>query len=149
MSVWRRKALALFPDSREDIEKNFSLYDFWFDYCPLTIEAHQNNDFEFLKKIYGLAEWCINKKSKVLWNATGTAFYEHLLDVKKTQWPQILPWVSDNVIYQHNIKGLWNDRLGDEENKLLDEMLKTRKEGNTALKFSRPNLYTTNEIHKF
>ena len=148
MSSWRRKALSLFPKYKEEIEKNFSTYDFWFDFLPLTKEAHVSNDTGFLTKIYGLAEWCTNQSSKDLWNSTAVCFYEDLLNVKKILWPEILPWISDSVIYKHNIKGLWNSRLGKEESAHLETLLKQRKESNSPLKFAHHNLYTTGAFHK-
>jgi hypothetical protein len=148
MSAWRRKALALFPNWKRVIENNSSFYDFWFDFLPLTLEAHLNNDFNFLERIYGLAEWSTNEKSKDLWNATAVCFYEHLLSKEKILWPEILPWVSDEVIYKHGIKSLWNYTLGKKENVHLEKLLKERKELNSALKFSRRNFYTKGKIHR-
>lgn len=149
MSAWRRKALALFPKWKREIENNFSFYDFWSDFSTFALEAHLNNDVNFLERIHGLAEWSINEKPKDLWNSTAVCFYEDLLKIKKIIWPEILPWVSDEVIYKHGIKNLWNFALGQEENIHLEKLLKARKEPNSRLKFSRHNFYTQGKIHRF
>lgn len=112
MSAWRRKLLALFPEHRYNIEKEyFSVYSFYVDFLPLTFEAHKENNEEFLRKIYGFSEWCFNQKAKDLWNAAGVSFYEHIFSIKKTYWKEIIPWLSNNIINQ--CKCLWYQEVHD------------------------------------
>lgn len=59
MSEWRRRAYELFPDIREEIKEDVdpdSTYTlFGFHLLPRVREAHEKNDIEELKKIYGYA----------------------------------------------------------------------------------------------
>lgn len=81
MSVWRRKALKLFPELRLELHrKEYNTYQLYFDLLPALRDAHKANDLDSLKKIYGFAEWCILQNEKDLWNPAGVAFYEHLFD---------------------------------------------------------------------
>ena len=97
MSAWRRKALELFPDLRSDIEDpDSSVMGLFFDLLPRCRDAHDRNDSDELKKIYGFAEWCASQKAKELWNAAGVGFYEHLADSAKTL-DAIPLWLSKQV----------------------------------------------------
>lgn len=54
MSVWRRKALELFPEQRrwiEDREQTFSIYQLFFDLLPIALDAHKNQDKQTLCKL--------------------------------------------------------------------------------------------------
>ena len=143
MSAWRRKLVVLFPEHSRDIENNFSIYEFYFDFLPLTHEAHEKNDKEFLEKIYGFSEWCSNQKSKELWNPAAVAFYEHLFDIKKVYWQEIIPWLSDKVIEKHKI--LWEVRLDDEQFIELVKLLNKRS-NSIQLSFLNANVFTTGFI---
>jgi hypothetical protein len=112
MSAWRRKALELFPDLRRDIEDpDASVMSIFFDLLPRCRAAHDRNDSDELKRIYGFADWCASQKEKELWNAAGVGFYEHLAD--STQTLDAIPlWVKKQVF--EDIAGLLEERVGKE-----------------------------------
>src|SRR5438067_9325764 len=111
MSVWRRKALALFPGDRRDIEDpETSIYLlFMLHVLPAARKAHEDDDTDRLRQIYGFAEWCLRQKAKDIWNAAGVSFYEHLFDQPKVVWPRVVPCLSQYVV--DNCAGLWEWRL--------------------------------------
>ena len=86
MATWRRKALALFPDLRGEIQEHDStIYTVFFALLPRLREAHRAGDEAELDVIYGYAAWCARQKTGELWNAAGVAFYEHLPDARQTK----------------------------------------------------------------
>jgi hypothetical protein len=114
VATWRRKALALFPDLRCDVQRpDFSIYMVFFELLPMVREAHQEGDAEMLRRIYGYAEWCLEQKAKDLWNAAAVAFYEHLFDSHRSLWRQFVRWLSPRVVA--DCWGLWEWRLSAEE----------------------------------
>lgn len=121
MSVWRRKAIALFPDLRSEVQRpDFSIYMLFFRLLPMVREAHDAEDVDLLRRIYGFAEWCFSQKAKDMWNAAGVAFYEHLFDEART-WGQVIPWLPPQVL--EGCWGLWEFRLSQEETTELRERI--------------------------
>ena len=114
MASWRRKALTLFPEMRHDVQRSDStVYSVFFELLPMVRKAHQDNEVERLKRIYGFAEWCFEQKAKDLWNAAGVAFYEHLFDSHRSLWNEFVKWLSPQVVA--GCWGLWEWRLAPEE----------------------------------
>lgn len=114
MANWRRKALALFPDMRDDVQRpGFTVYMVFFELLPMVREAHQENDVERLRRIYGFAEWCFEQKAKDLSNASGVAFYEHLFDNHRELWSEFVRWLSPRVV--RDCWELWERRLSPEK----------------------------------
>jgi hypothetical protein len=112
MSAWRRKALELFPDLRNDIEApDASVMGLFFELLPRCRDAHGRNDSAELKRIYGFADWCASQKATELWNAAGVGFYEHLADSKQT-FDAIPLWVRKQVF--EDIAGLLEAKVGTE-----------------------------------
>jgi hypothetical protein len=112
VSTWRRKALELFPDLRDEIQSpEMSIYQVFFELVPRCREAHERGDVAELKRIYGFAEWCAKQRSKDLSNAAGVAFYEHLADSNRTL-EAIPQWVSKSVF--DDIAGLLEAQVGPE-----------------------------------
>jgi hypothetical protein len=110
MASWRRKAAALFPQLRREIQRReFSIYSLYFELLPLSRAAHESGDAETLRRIYGFAEWCFRQKAKNMWNAAGVAFYEHVFDGKKSGWSEVVPWLPPNVVRDCWV--LWEARL--------------------------------------
>lgn len=147
MATWRRKLVYLFPEKRKEIETEYSsLYLFYLDFLPLTHEAHEKNDENFLKKIYGFSEWCCNQEAKDLWNPAGVSFYEHLFDIKRIYWEDVISWLSDDVIDMH--KGLWEMFLEEDCYQDLVSLLNQRTsfDAQNKLSFSHPNIFTTGDI---
>jgi len=123
MSVWRRKALALFPEYRHEIQaRDFTIYSlFMLHALPWDRDAHVAGSEDRLRPIYAFAEWCLRQKAKDIWNAAGVSFYEHLFDCKKRDWPWIVPWLSQYVV--DNCAGLWAWRLTLTDYEHLRELL--------------------------
>ena len=112
MSVWRRKAIELFPDLRVDIEDpDCTTYSLLMDLRFLLVKAHQANDENMLQSIYGYAAWCMNQRPKDLWNAAGVVFYEHLVDDNRTL--EQIPTRLSNDIFS-NVVGLFAWRMADD-----------------------------------
>jgi hypothetical protein len=105
MAAWRRRALAAFPDLRRELNtRDYSLYTLFGDLRVLLWEAHDTQDIETLRHIYGLAEWCLTQRVKTLWNPAGVSFYEHIFD-RRRFWESVIPWLSPEVVYM--VQGLW------------------------------------------
>jgi hypothetical protein len=130
MAVWRRKALALFPELRAHLlRSDFGVMLLFFELLPMVRQAHAADDVERLRGLYGFAEWCSEQTAKELWNAAGVAFYEHLFD--SDIWnlrEQIVPWLSPHVV--EVTWPLLEFRLSDgrlsEVKRLLEERTETR-----------------------
>src|SRR5437764_15482473 len=126
MAAWRRRALGLFPELREQLQRrDFSIYMLFFDLLPMAREAHDTNHAELLRRIYGFAEWCLEQKAKDLWNAAGVAFYEHLFD-RWQYWGKVVPWLSPRVISE--CWSLWEARLSEEEPEEIRRLIDGRRE---------------------
>ena len=97
MSVWRRKAIEAFPELRKDFEDpDTSIYDVLMELLHFAKEAHSKNDRETLVKVYQYTSWCARQKEKILWNAAGVGFYEHLVDNDMTL-AGIPEWVPSDI----------------------------------------------------
>ena len=126
MAAWRRKALELFPELKQDLTNaEYTIYLLYFDLLPMVREAHEVNNRELVQKIYGFAEWCFDQKAKDLWNAAGVAFYEHLFDFRD-DWQKVVPWLSPKVI--RGCWPLWEVRLDQNEIDELRALFANRKE---------------------
>ena len=126
MATWRRKLISLFPDIHIDAcASDFTPYSAFFELLPRCRSAHERGDISELTSIYGYAEWCLNQKAKDLWNPAGVCFYEHLFDMPKSLWPNIVQWLSPNVVGA--CKGLWKCRLNTGDFLRIDELLQSCK----------------------
>jgi hypothetical protein len=83
----------------------------FFELLPRCRHAHDRDDSEELKRIYGFADWCASQKAKELWNAAGVGFYEHLADSRQTL-DAISLWVRRQIF--EDIAGLLEARGGAE-----------------------------------
>jgi hypothetical protein len=125
MSMWRRKALELFPNLRRELnDREYTIYVLYFDLLPMVREAHEENDCDLLRRIYGFAAWCFDQKAKDVWNSAAVAFYEHLFDERKL-WSRVIPWLSPKVITE--CWPLWEFRLSAEELKDIQRLITARK----------------------
>lgn len=113
MSTWRRKAIEMFPDLREDFQQaNSTIYDVFMELLPRCREAHAAGKIDELEKIYSFATWCARQKEKDLWNAAGVSFYEHIVDCREAR-EEMCRWVEPDIF--HRISGLLEWRLGKEK----------------------------------
>lgn len=123
MAAWRRHALELFPELREEIEGDdvFSPISLFFELLPFALDAHRRADDEALRRVYGFAQWCHHQRAgSDLPNAVGVAFYEHLFD----EWElrdEVAPWLSPAVA--RDVWQLWEARLAPGELKTLRRLL--------------------------
>jgi hypothetical protein len=121
MAAWRRKAVEQFPTLRRELNNpSYSIYALFFDLLPMVREAHQAANEEVLRRIYGFAAWSLDQRAKELWNAAGTAFYEHVFD-RRSDWTNVIPWLSEKIIA--NCWELWAARLSDVEISELRAMI--------------------------
>jgi hypothetical protein len=113
MSTWRRKAIELFADLRNEIQHGeATIYTVFFELLPRCRQAHRDGNEEELQKIYGYTEWCFRQKTKDLWNAAGVSFYEHLGDYKETR-DAMHKWVKPDIF--EDVAGLLEYRMGEKE----------------------------------
>ena len=141
MAAWRRKALALFPDLRSDLERgDYTLNMLFFDLLPGSREAHQHDDRETLQRIYGFAEWCMSQSESELWNAAGVSFYEHVFDEPALRG-EVVKWLSPAVV--EDVRELWEAQLKTYEFREIDSLLRAR----STLEY-RETAFATGEVQK-
>ncbi|HEX5444517.1 MAG TPA: hypothetical protein VFW87_11830 [Pirellulales bacterium] len=127
MATWRRKALALFPDLRRDLQRpDFSVYMLFFELLPNVRQAHQEGDADALRRIHGFAAWCAEQNAKDLWNAAGVAFYEHLFDSHRSLWGEFVRWLPPRVLA--DCRALWEARLSVEDLAEIRRLVAERRE---------------------
>lgn len=103
MSAWRRKALAIFPDLRNQLQgEERDLFSLFNELEDMAEQAHASGDAETLRRIHGYAEWCLRQGGD-LWVQAGMGFYEHLF--MRVPWYEIVPWLSPFVVDQ--IRKTW------------------------------------------
>ncbi|MFO0798310.1 MAG: hypothetical protein U0804_12605 [Gemmataceae bacterium] len=101
MAVWRRRALALFPQLGRDLNRrDYSVYSLFIDLKPLLRAALDAGDEVFIRGVFGFAEWCALSPNKDLWNPAGVAFYEHLFDYPAYS-DQMLLLLTSSVVFTH------------------------------------------------
>lgn len=116
MAVWRRRALALFPEWKSEFhEIADSPYSLFWTIRAQTYEAHRSGDRDFLRRAYGFAEYCSNSTAKQLWNSAGVSFYEHIVE-ERDLWDSVALWICPDV--KKDVEALWELSLASEE---LDE----------------------------
>ncbi len=107
MAAWRRRALALFPELRGEINpargSRFNRYNYYllfFDLFAMFREALDASDERTLGRILDFAQWCFcqHRRAPDLNNAVCVAFYEHVFDVAHRDWPDVARWLSPSVI---------------------------------------------------
>lgn len=126
MAVWRRKAIALFPELRREFARpDCTLYGVFFELLPRVLEAHRNGDEATPAAIYGFAEWCFEQRAKDLWNAAGVSFYEHVFDGGRDTWKRVVPWLPPRVV--RDVWGLWEGRLSADDLRDIRGMLARRR----------------------
>ncbi len=127
MANWRRKALALFPNLRRDIERpETTIYTVFF-LLPHVARVIASGDLQLLQGMFGFAEWCAEQQAKDLWNAAGVCFYEHLFD--GTNWPyrgEVVKWLSPRMIA--DCWGLWKAWLPAEKFAEVERLISQRTE---------------------
>ena len=119
MSTWRQKAIECAPELKKEFEQpDLNLYTVFMELLPLLRQAHNDKDYERLKRIYDFAEWCFKQKDEKLWNPAGVSFYEHLADTDET-YLQFTNWIKKEIYF--DIRDLLNQRVDDDKMKRLDD----------------------------
>jgi hypothetical protein len=118
MATWRRIALESFPHLRGLIQDP-EVYTFMF-FSMLVDEAwkaHDVDNRDLLRRIYGYAEWALNHPAEELWNPAGVSFYEHLFLHRKDRadWEKALHYITLDAI--HIVWSLWEWFLTSDETK--------------------------------
>ncbi len=127
MATWRRKALSLFPSLRHEIQRPETTVYTVFFLLPSIGEVIASGDRQFLRRMFGFAEWCAEQPAKDLWNAAGVCFYEHLFD--GGNWPyrsEVVKWLPPRVIA--DCRGLWEHWLRPEKFAEVERLIRDRSE---------------------
>ena len=94
MAAWRRRALELFPQLRQELTgRDYSVYLLFFELKPMLTGAFDVDDEILVRRIFNFAEWCSRQTAWELWNAAGVAFYEHVFDEPQYS-DRVIPWLS-------------------------------------------------------
>ena len=97
-SLWRREALARFPEMRRKIADAEGLNLFWFEIsCNLFEPAYASEppDAAIIARVFGYAYWCLTHRSIEVRTAVVVSFYEHLMWESKT-WQDLPCWISQD-----------------------------------------------------
>jgi hypothetical protein len=115
MEAWRELAIKLFPEDKGSYEDpDVTVWFVLFDLHDSVAAAHEANEIDQLKKIYGFAEWCHAQKSSDpdIWMAAYMAFYEHLVEDPAT-YAAIPDWLTPEVF--EDVLSEFKDRLDNKE----------------------------------
>jgi hypothetical protein len=120
---WRARALAAFPEFREELEDEdeiFSIYILFTELAPLLTGAHREGDDDMLRRIYGYASWAREHPDDDIQNAAGVSFYEHLFD-ERWMRPLVIPWLNSRIVREY--MGLWESRLSEADLEEVRQLL--------------------------
>lgn len=138
MSLWRRKAVEMFPELKKDFQVGEkSSYSVFLTLRGLLWDALETNDEDTITKIFQFAEWCSRQKAENLWNAAGVSFYEHIFDEWKYR-QKVIAWLSPLVITSY--KALWEGRLSSERVREVNQLIAQRTDHFYRTKFLAPDL---------
>jgi hypothetical protein len=124
MATWRRRALETFPELRRTLnDSELTLYGFFPQLVGRVWEAHDADEEDMLRRIYGYTSWAARHPAKELWNPAGVSFYEHLFLARKdqTDWPKSLAYIAPDIV--RDVWGLWEWFLTEHELEAIRKML--------------------------
>ncbi len=125
MAVWKRRAIELFPELRQEVqEPHFTPYMLFFELLPMERLALEEDNNILLRRIFGFSEWCMAQKTEDLWNSAGVCFYEHIFDCGRHLWPVVVQWLSPTVVHQS--WPLWEARLNLSDLEKIRELIERR-----------------------
>lgn len=108
MSLWRREALARFPELQRQIADAEGLYFVWMALChELFKPAYEKDppDIEMAARVYEYAAWSLRQRSTYARTAVADEFYEWLADDPRTR--RDMPrWISQEDF--DKIKSAWD-----------------------------------------
>jgi hypothetical protein len=121
VETWETKARALFPHLGVwQPDDYLSIYTLFTELLVDLRVAHRSSNTDQLEKIYHFAAWCFDQDYEVF-NASGVAFYEHLVDDPLTY--QAIPrWIEPRIF--RVMSQLFEWRLGLDEYKRLEQEYK-------------------------
>jgi hypothetical protein len=130
VAAWRRRALALFPELRGELNParwrryGYNYYLLFFDLFAMFREALNVSDEQTLRRIFDFAEWCFcqGRRAPDLNNAVCVCFYEHVFDVAHRDWADVACWLSPAVV--EACWTLWEERQNKDEIQKLDALLR-------------------------
>ena len=123
---WRARALASFPELREELEDEediFSVYTLFSELEGMVRAAHRDGDEHMLRRIYGYASWARQQPDDDIQNAVGVSFYEHLFD-ERWMRPLVIPWLNSAIVREY--MELWEFMLAADD---LEEVRKLLSQG--------------------
>jgi L-fucose isomerase-like protein len=102
VSTWKRKALELFPNHRDGRssfqQPKMSIYQIYFKLKSDLDTYLQEKDQDAIGRIFSFVNWCFEQREQApdIWNATATAFLEHLADTDERA--ELIPyWVKPEI----------------------------------------------------
>ena len=100
MSVWRRKALEAFPESRTAIQSCDSPVALWIELEDGFDSALKNSDPEAASRFFEFARWCRkDSKNEDVATAAWTVFYEHL-PKRKRSWSLVAALITSSEFHE-------------------------------------------------
>lgn len=127
MSAWRRKAFALFPALRADLNApDYDLSRLFIDLYMAVGDAHRDltgSSDELLQAAHGYAEWCMHEGGH-RWSRAAIQFYEDLFNGSGVPWDLLVPWISPYAAEQ--IEQTWALGIGGERAPEFREQLLMR-----------------------
>jgi len=122
MAVWRRRALAIFPELRRRLERrDIHIADvFTVRVLPQFRLALEVGDERRLRELLDFAEWCLSQTSWELSSAAGCSFYWHVFD-RPAKITDVVKWLTPNVI--HRCQSMWMRVLSADEWIAIEKLL--------------------------
>jgi hypothetical protein len=119
MSTWRRKALDLFPEFKQEIEESDSPTDVWFEVESNLINALKNSDDDFIKSVKQYFSWCVGTNDCSIPHQSATCGFLENIGYRKEYWPylNILFTTQQFKMYKTTLGySLSKEKLGEMEN---------------------------------
>lgn len=98
MSAWRKQALEMLPEYRQQIEESETPMTLWVElWCRFSFDYKKHGN-DLIGRFYKYAKWCLDSPNEGKYRSdAGTAawcaFYEHLTDGKEIQ-ADVHKWLS-------------------------------------------------------
>src|SRR4051794_18575183 len=126
MSVWRRRALGLFPELRPWLRRSFSLAELMIQHVALEFrQALGSGEVGRARELYEFAEWCLAQPAATISEPAQLWFFRRLFQTP-TDRRRVAEWVSPRVVSQCGL--LWEQQLDGEELAEVRKLLLARKD---------------------
>ena len=127
MSLWRREAMAVFPDRLPIIRQSTSLVDVWFTLHEDLQGAYRSDpqNADLIARIWRFAAWCYSPlRHRSVRNAVAVAFYEHLPHFGPAR--RALPEHLDRATFEELIPAFKSTMSKSELTELVSEFMKAK-----------------------